>query len=93
MPPPILESKNLPFRCAFAVADPRFPPGEGANPPEGRQHTILPNFPKNCMKLKEFEPLGAWPSRPPPLDPPLICTINCNACTFCTFGLILFDEF
>ena len=23
----------------------------------GRQHTILPNFPKNCMKLKEFGPL------------------------------------
>ena len=22
----------------------------------GRQHTILPNFPKNCMKLKEFGP-------------------------------------
>ena len=24
----------------------------------GRQHTILPNFPKNCMKLKEFGPPG-----------------------------------
>ena len=23
----------------------------------GRQHTILPNFRKNCMKLKEFGPL------------------------------------
>ena len=24
----------------------------------GRQHTILPKFPKNCMKLKEFGPPG-----------------------------------
>ena len=24
----------------------------------GRQHTILPNFPKNCMKLKEFGSRG-----------------------------------
>ena len=31
-----------------------------------RQHTILPKFPKNCMKLKEFGPGGgARPSRPP----------------------------
>ena len=26
---------------------------------EGRQHSILPNFPKNWMKLKEFGPPGA----------------------------------
>ena len=25
-------------------------------PPGGSQHTILPYFPKNCMKLKEFAP-------------------------------------
>ena len=41
------------------VADPGFPRGGGANTPGGRQHTILPNFPKNCMKLKEFGPRGA----------------------------------
>ena len=29
----------------------------------GRQLTILPNFPKNCMKLKEF---GTRPHPPPP---------------------------
>ena len=31
-----------------------------------RQHMILPKFPKNCMKLKEFGPGGggARPSRP-----------------------------
>ena len=34
----------------------RFPRGGCANSPGGRQHTILPNFPKNCMKLKEFGP-------------------------------------
>ena len=43
-----------------SVADPEFPPGGGANPSaEGCQHKILPNFPKNCMKLKEFGPGGA----------------------------------
>ena len=42
----------LSFSCT--VADPGFPPGGGSNCPGGRQHTILPKFPKNCMKLKEF---------------------------------------
>ena len=32
-------------------------------PEVGRQHTILPNFPKNGMKLKEFGSSGG--------DPPL----------------------
>ena len=36
----------------------------GRQLPGGHQQTILPNFPKNCMKLKEFGP-------PDPLDPPL----------------------
>ena len=38
--------------------------GSRISPRWGRQHTILPNFPKNCMKLKEFGPKGARPSRP-----------------------------
>ena len=44
-------------------------PEEGAPTPRGgRQHTILPNFPKNCMKLKEFWPGGEGAgARPPPL--------------------------
>ena len=44
---------------AEAMADPGFPRGGGANPPGGggHQYTILPKFPKNCMKLKEF---GLW---------------------------------
>ena len=45
-------------------------PEEGApTPPGGRQHTILPNFPKNCMELKEFGRGGRVPRAP--LDPPL----------------------
>ena len=52
------------YQCQWRIQD--FPeegaptPGEG-----GRQHTILPNFPKSCMKLKEFGPGGSHPSRPP----------------------------
>ena len=45
------------------VADPGFPRGGGANSPGGRQHTILPKFPKNCMKLKEFGPPGGHASK------------------------------
>ena len=36
-------------------------------PHGGRQCTILPNFPKNFMKLKEFGPPGGA-SLGPPLD-------------------------
>ena len=56
------------------MADPGFPRGGGANSPGGRQHTKLPNFPKNCMKMKEFGPPGGGgrvPRAPPPLDPPM----------------------
>ena len=60
----------------------RISPRRGHQLPGGHQHTILPNFPKNCMKLKEFGPRGAskillcrsatdyYPSTtPPPLWP------------------------
>ena len=40
--------------------------GGGTNPPEGHQHMILPNFPQNCMKLKEFGPPAVHPSCPLP---------------------------
>ena len=55
------------------MADPGFPRGGGANSPGGRQHTILPYFPKNCMKLKEFGPPGGGGARPKfyDVDPPL----------------------
>ena len=36
----------------------RISPRRGRQLPGGHQHTILPNFPKNCMKLKEFGPPG-----------------------------------
>ena len=48
----------------ISVADLGFPQG-GANSPGGHQHTILPNFPENCMKSKEFGcPGGVCPSCP-----------------------------
>ena len=57
------------------MADPEFPRGGGASPSGrgGRPHMILPNFPKNCMKLKEFLPPGEGVRVPSalPLDPPL----------------------
>ena len=44
----------------LTVAGSRISPRRGCQlPGGGRQHTILPNFPKNCMKLKEFGPRGA----------------------------------
>ena len=56
-----------------SVADLGFPRGGGANSPGGRQHTILPKFSKNCMKLKEFGPRGGG-ARPKfyYVDPPLL---------------------
>ena len=36
--------------------DPGLPRGGGANPSGGANIQFLPNFPKNCMKLKEFGP-------------------------------------
>ena len=57
---------------ASAVADPGFPRGGGANSPGGRQHTILPYFPKNCMKLKEFGSGGGARPKFYYVDPPLI---------------------
>ena len=39
----------------------------------GRQHTIWPIFPKNCMKMKKIWPRGGGrASLRPPLDPPMI---------------------
>ena len=50
--------------AVYAVTDPQLPrgKGEGANTLGGGaggercQHIILPNFPKDCMRLKEFGP-------------------------------------
>ena len=45
------------------MADPGFPRGGGTNSPGGggHQHTILPNFLKNFLKLNEFGPGGGVP--------------------------------
>ena len=58
-----------------AGADPGFPVGGGANPSRGgggRQHMILPNVVKNCMKLRKFWELGGVRAGAPPLNLPLV---------------------
>ena len=47
-------------------ADPGFPVGGGANPLGGRQHTILSNFLKNCMKSRKFWTVGGRAPGAPP---------------------------
>ena len=47
-------------KLTITVADSGFPRGRRRNSKGGPPHTILPIFPKNCMKLKEFgSPRGA----------------------------------
>ena len=41
-----------------AGADPGFPVGWGANPSGGTPTYDLPNFAKNCMKLRKFWTVG-----------------------------------
>ena len=44
---------------ALYRGDPGFSVGGGANPPgRGRKPMTLANFPKNCMKLINFWPVG-----------------------------------
>ena len=52
------------FKGTNTGADPGFPVGGSANPPGGRQHMTLPNFAKNCMKLRIFWTVGGG-GRPP----------------------------
>ena len=49
----------------------RISPRWGCQPSGGHQHKILPNFPKNCMKFKEFGPREGANVPHAPLDPPL----------------------
>ena len=70
--------RSAPAGRGVAVVDPGFSRGGDANSPGGRQHTILPNFPKNCMKLKEFGLQGANVPRAPALDLPLGCIPTCT---------------
>ena len=48
----------------------KIPCGRGCQP-WGHQHTILPNFPKNGIKLTKFGAVGG--ARGTPLDPLLKC--------------------
>ena len=55
----------------MSVADPEFPRGGLLSYPPGGANMILPNFPQNCMKLKEFG-LGEAVRIPyAPIDPPM----------------------
>ena len=56
-----LANEKSTILACMPVADPGFPRGGCANPRGRGQHTILPNFPKKCMKLKEFG-LGGGPA-------------------------------
>ena len=65
----------------LTVAEPGFPQGGEANAPGGGgQHTILPNFPKRCMKLKECGHTGGRPKfyyvDPPLFEPNGSCNGN-----------------
>ena len=52
--------------------DSGFPIEEGINPPgKGHQHTNLPDFPKNCVKLRKIWSVGRAHGRVAPLDLPL----------------------
>ena len=63
-PPP---DSTTPFRGRS-----RIPRRRGRQPSRrGCQHTIFPNFPKNCMKMRKFWAVGARAPGAPPLDPQL----------------------
>ena len=74
------------FRVVDNSGGSRISPRRGRQLPGGggRSHTILPYFPKNCMKLKEFGPRGGRASLAPPLDPPLDNVLNSKLFTRCT---------
>ena len=56
----IFHLQNIPWMKRVNSGGSRISPRRGRQLPmgRGRQHTILPNFLKNCMKLKEFGPQG-----------------------------------
>ena len=64
-------SQNFGIYNLHSVADPGFSQGGastirgGGWGEGGRQHMILPKFPENCMKMKEFRPPGACNTRAP----------------------------
>ena len=65
-----MDTNPLCFAMQWRIQD--FPEEGAPTPQGGRQHMILPIFPENCMKLKEFGPPGGG-ARPKfyYVDPPL----------------------
>ena len=59
-PPPLITccTTSYPSSLVIPSGGSRISPRWGRQP-SGGQHTILPNFPKNCMKWKEFVFWGA----------------------------------
>ena len=59
--------RSVLFHCynVSPVADPGFPRGGGANSPGGRQHTILPNFPKKVHEIERIWTPGGGEGRVP----------------------------
>ena len=54
------------LKSSLISGESRISPRRGSQLPGGRghQHMILPNFPQNCMELKEFGPGGGVPRAP-----------------------------
>ena len=71
-------------KCTCYRGGSRIPCRRGRQPSEGAcQHTILSNFPKNCMKSRKFWTVGGGGGRAPgapPLNPPL-CYHHIQLCT------------
>ena len=58
---------NVYRQADWPGTDPGFPAGGGTNPRGvGCQYAILPNFPKNCMKMRKFWAVGGRAPRAPP---------------------------
>ena len=63
-------TKKCPTHAEASVVNPGFFRDRGANPPaEGINIWLFPEFPKNCMKLKEFWPPGGGTHPSHPLIP------------------------
>ena len=106
-PPPALNYprgllfKNIRFRFIFLCwksgAYPGFPVGEGANPPGegGRQHTNLPDFPKNCMQIRKLWSVGGVPLGSATgniLNKKYICKIWLDILAWTGFKVVLWDQ-
>ena len=60
----------------FAVADPGFPRGGGANPKGGHPPIIWPVYSENCTKMKKLWAGGGHASPAPPLRSATVLSSN-----------------